>query len=367
MLAKMTNNLVGQPMFRLKKRIRELELEGEEILHFEIGDSPFTPSDTIIKATVDSLLKGETHYTASSGIIELKEAIAKATYKEYDFLPNINQILIMPANAIIDFVVRCVCDKEDEVIIPDPRFPSYASVLAYNGIKESKGITSKTKLWIINSPCNPTGEVLNKKDITNAYDLAVEHNWFLLSDEVYSKMVYGTDHFSPSRFDKCEDRVILLKSFSKIYAMAGFRLGYAIGPEQLIEKMSLLFQTIFSCMPVFIQRAGIQALEEDVQDKIDYYKECRDLIVAGLNEIQGITCKIPKGAFYVFPDIKETGLTDEKFAELMLEVAGVALLPGSNFGKNGEGHVRLCYATTKSVIKKALEKIHLIGERYWYD
>ncbi len=366
-LARMTDNLVGQPMFQLKERIGELEAQGEKILHFEIGDSCFGVPQSVAQETISSIVGGNTHYANSTGIDELKIAIAKATQKEYGFTPNLKQILVMPANAIIDFVIRCVCDDQDEAIIPDPGFPTYASVLNYTGIKAvpvfskaleiANRITDRTKLIIINSPSNPTGEVLDEREIAMIYNRAVENNLFLLSDEVYSRMIYDAVHFSPSQFDRCEKRVILLKSFSKLYSMAGFRLGYAIGPRDLIEKMGLLFQTIFSCMPVFIQKAGIKALEEDIKDRMNYYRECRDIIVKGLNEIEGISCPLPQGAFYVFPDIKKTGLTSKECARRMLENRGVAVLSGSDFGKNGEGYVRLCYATKKEIIKEALKRM----------
>ena len=366
----MTDFLQGQPMFRLKEQISELEKQGKKILHFEIGDSCFDTPQAVIQETIKSLIEKETHYANSTGIDELKEAIAKATQEEYGFFPDLEQILVMPANAIIDFVIRCVCDQDDEVIIPDPGFPTYASVLNYTGVRAvpvwpgrteiEGGITRRTKLIIINSPSNPTGKVMSEGEIAAIYNRATENNSFLLADEVYSKIIYDSVHFSPAQFDRCLKRVILLKSFSKLYSMPGFRLGYVIGPKELIEKMGLLFQTIFSCMPVFIQKAGIKALGEDTGDSINYYRECRDMIAEGLNEIKSIFCPWPQGAFYVFPEIKGTGLTSKQFADKMLREAGVAVLPGSDFGKNGEGYVRLCYATKKENIEEALKQMKKI-------
>lgn len=355
-LAKITESLLGQPMFILKEKISELESQGKKILHFEIGDSHLDAPHSVIQEIIKSIEGGETHYANSTGIDELKKAIAKATKEEYGFWPDLEQILVMPANAIIDFIIRCTCNQEDEVIIPDPGFPTYASVLNYTGIKMGSKITSRTKLIIINSPSNPTGEVMDAVEIAAVYTQVARNNLFLLSDEVYSKIVYDTSHSSPSQFDRCKKRVILLKSFSKLYSMSGFRLGYAIGPRNLIEKMGLLFQTIFSCMPIFIQKAGVKALEEDIKGRINYYRECRDMIVKGLNEIKGISCPLPQGAFYVFPDIRKTGLTSKKFAQETLN-KGVAVLPGSDFGKNGEGYVRLCYATKKEIIEEALKRM----------
>jgi len=378
-MSNMTNYLIGQPMFELKKKIREYQVQGKEILHFEIGDSHWDAPRVVGSAVVRSIRLGETHYTASGGMMELKEEIVKATHKEYHMIVKPSQILVIPANAVIDFVVRCLCEKDDEVIVTDPCFPTYTSVLSYTGVKAVKvnilgntnhnadyesiksAMTDKTKLVIVNSPCNPTGGIIHSSELAAIQGICEAKGIPLLCDEVYSGMIYNKEErFSPVTLDKCQKNVILLKSFSKIYSMTGYRLGYVIAPEPLVEKMTLLFQTIFSCMPVFIQRAGIAALNcsDAVLDKrLRHLDRCRRMLVDGLNSIKGIDCNIPNGAFYVFPSIKGTGKTSSEIADLLLEKAGVAVLPGNNFGESGEGYIRLCYATDKEVIQKAITKM----------
>lgn len=371
-------------MFRLKERIRAHELEGRKILHFELGDSYWGPSKSVIDETVKSLVAGETHYTNSMGMEEFREVIAKYISQTYGFDPSIRQIVVMPANAIVDFVVRCVCNPEDEVIIPDPGFPTYFSVANYTGVGArfcplkydqefklravdvEKLVTDKTRLVILNSPSNPTGAVMDEVDIRGIYDLAVKHDFLILSDEVYSDMLYEGKHFSPSAFDSCRDRVILLKSFSKSYAMPGFRLGYCVAPKELASKIALMFQTIFSCMPQFVQRAGMQALRANgLEERLGYLKGCRDLFVDRLNQIPGVRCHRPQGAFYLFPSVEGTGFTSEAFANILLDTADIAVLPGNNFGSYGEGYIRICYATSdRPTIEAALDRLDRTFRRF---
>jgi aspartate aminotransferase len=348
MLSKLTNNLAGQPMFILKQRISQLETQGRKIIHLEIGDSVWDTPDIVKQAAINSINSNETHYAVSGGIPELKEAIVKDTQKEYGFTPSHDEIVVMPANAIIDFVARCTCNTGDRVSIPNPCFPTYISVVKYLGLK----IHLNGKLIILNSPSNPTGEMMDKSEILWAINSG---NWVLL-DDVYSKLVF--DNIEKLDFTKIDrERLIILKSFSKTYSMAGFRLGYAICNRTLAEKKMLLFQTIFSCMPTFIQRAGIAALENEhliLPERLKYLKECRDIMVNGLNEI-GIKCPSPNGAFYVFPDVSKTRLTED-----LLLKNNVAALDGKYFGSNGIGHLRMCFAREKEDLKTALNIIKKI-------
>jgi aspartate/methionine/tyrosine aminotransferase len=224
-----------------------------------------------------------------------------------------------------------------------------------------KAITKKTRMIIINSPNNPTGSVMTSAEMDEIYDVAVSKNIFLYSDEIYSRMIYGNIKFySPSFKDECRKITIVANGFSKAFAMTGWRLGVAIAPQKVIEKMGLLVQTICSCVPPFIQRAGIVALKEDqseIRKMMQVYKERRDVLVGGLNKIRGISCLKSEGAFYVFPNITKTGLTSEAFSDLMLSKARVALLPGTNFGKYGKGYVRLTYATSLENIKEGLRRM----------
>lgn len=378
-LSKITEGLIGQPMFKLLVATQKKELAGEKIYHFEIGDSDYSAHPHIINAVKRALDEDQTHYVDSTGIIELKEAISEDIDKRLGFKPTHKQILVMPSNAVIDFVVRCVANLGDEIIYPDPGFSTYIAVTNYTGVKKvgvplkesnkfhiepeeiEKRITNKTRMIILNSPSNPTGATLSREDISKIALIAKEHNLYLLSDEIYSKVIYdGIQHYSPSKLDHCKERTIILDGFAKGYSMPGFRLGYAIGPENVIEKMGLLFQTIFSCYPPFIQYGGISALTERqdlVEQRIKIYKELRDLIYGKLNSMPGISCMKPEGAVYIFPNITGTGMTSEQFAQFALEKANIALLPGTNFGEYGEGYVRLCYTRETRTIIEAMDKL----------
>lgn len=378
-LSRITDSLIGQPMFHLLARAQEMEKRGKKIIHFEIGDPNFNSPPNVIAALKKALDANLTHYTNSMGIIELREALAHYIGLNLGFKPSIEQILVCPANAVIDFVTRCVANPGDEIIYPDPGFSTYYSVISYNQmvpvgvhLKEENNfcmmpqdirgkITDKTRLIIINSPNNPTGSVLNEKEILEIAKIAEEHDIYLLSDEVYMKIIYDKSHFSPSIIDQCKERTIILNSFSKAYAMSGWRLGYAVGPEKLIKKLGLLLQTIISCLPAFTQHGGIAAIldnQQILQERVKKLRERRDLLVKGLNRLPGISCVIPDGAFYAFPNIRDTGLTSDEFSNKILEQAGVCIVSGNSFGGYGEGFVRLCYASTEiEAIEEALGRM----------
>ncbi len=370
------HRLEGQPMFRLLERIKQLERQGRDIVHFEIGDPNFPTPAKVVSACMESLQKGNTHYTSSFGLENLRSAIADYTHKTLGFKPALNQVLISPgSNALIYFVIQCLVKPDEEVIVPDPAFPTYYSVLKFLNLKAvpiplreenffrmnpediRRAITPKTKLIIINSPQNPTGSVMTQKEIEKIVDIAQQHDLFILSDEIYRLMAYETIPCSPSIRDHCEKRTIIMTGFSKSFAMTGWRLGYMIAPEILVEKIALLVQTIVSCVSPFIQEAGITVLEEDLPELADMMSKLkvrRDLMVNGLNQLPGVSCLKPEGAFYVFPNVKNTGMTSEEFANVMLEEAGVALLPGTDFGESCEGYVRLCFANPVDRIQEGL-------------
>lgn len=380
-LSKASHHLLGQPMFKVLARVQELERQGREIVHFEIGDPDFATPQNITDAACMSLDNGETHYTSSMGLYDFRIAVCETTEISRGFRPDIEQVLITPgANIIIYYAIRCLVDPGYDVILADPYFPSYRSVIEFCGVnpiyvplrEENEfrmdpddiraRITDNTRLIIINSPHNPCGSVMTKVELDAVYDIAEEHDAYLLSDEVYSRMIYDIEgqFYSPACRDKCKDRTIVLNGFSKAFAMTGWRLGCVIGPKDVIEKMGLLLQTISSCVSPFIQRAGIEAIkgpQDGVKEMINAYRERRDILVKGLNELPGVTCLNPGGAFYVFPNIKGTGMDEKTFADVMLEEAGVALLPGSNFGEAGAGYVRLCYATAKENILVGIERM----------
>ena len=371
----------GQPMFKVLDKVQKLERSGHEIIHLELGEPNFDTPPNIVDAACDALKNGHTHYTSSMGLYALREVVQSTTQISRGFKPEIEQILVTPgANAIIYLAVSCLVNPGEEVIVPDPGFPTYYSAIRYCGgvpvrvpLHESnqfrlnpddlrKCITSKTRLIIMNSPSNPTGAVMTPDEIDEIAHIAEEHDIYLLSDEIYARMVFdGKSRFyTPAILDQCKERTIIINGFSKAFAMTGWRLGVAIGPKDVIEKMGLVVQTIVSCVPPFIQMAGIEAIQGDqsaIAEMLSSYQERRDVMVEGLNSIPGIQCIKPEGALYAFPNISGTGMSSDEFADFALEKAGVALLPGSNFGIHGEGFVRLCYVNTLENIERAIKQL----------
>ena len=379
-LSELSNRIDGQPMFKLLDKVKKLELEGKNIIHFEIGDPDFETPKNISDAGINAIKNGFTHYVSSFGLTEFRHKICETTEKSRGFKPNLDQVLVTPgANIAIFYAISCVANPGEEVIVPDPGFPTYYSTIKMCNVKAIRvpllesnkfrmnpkdiedSITEKTRMIIINSPQNPTGSVMTNDEIKMTYEIAQKHDLYLYSDEIYARMVYKDSVFnSPSVYDKCKERTIISNGFSKAFAMTGWRLGAVIGPSNVIEKMRLLLETTSSCVPPFIQKAGIEAIEgEQTSQKIMYseYEKRRNMIVDGINSIPGLNCIIPGGAFYVFVNIKKTGMTSETFCEYMLEDSGVAMLPGTSFGQFGEGFIRICYAVGQNEIKDALERI----------
>lgn len=377
-LSDIANYIEGQPMFAILDKAQRLERAGRSILHFELGEPDFDTPKNIVDVACHSLLTGDTHYTSSMGLYDFRKAVQDTTLKSRGFKPSIDQVLITPgANSIIYFTIKCVVNPGDEVIVPDPGFPSYYSAIKACGavpvtvqLKEEnefrlnpddlkEKITKKTRLIIINSPSNPTGAVMTKVEIKAIAEIAEENDLYVLSDEIYGRLIFdnNSNFLSPSYIDKCKERTIIINGFSKAFAMTGWRLGVAIGPEKLIEKMGLLVSTIISCVPPFIQRAGIEAITGDqtaVAVMKDEYDKRRKLLVNGLNSLPGVSCVMPKGAIYAFPNISKTGMTSDEFADFSLDKAGIALLPGNNFGDSGNGFVRMCYVNSQENINKAI-------------
>lgn len=379
-------NIDGQPMFKVLDRARELEKQGRQMIHLEIGDPDFSTPENITQAAIDSLRQGNTHYCSSFGLTEFRELIRTTTERSRGFLPDLDQVLVTPgANIGMFYAVYCLVDPGYEVVVPDPGFPTYYSTIKMCGatpirvpLKESnqfrmnpddirKAITNRTRLIIINSPHNPTGSVMTKEEIFEVYEIARQNDIYIYSDEIYARMNYDPIGFStPAIYDQCKERVILSNGFSKAFAMTGWRLGTLIGPSNVIERMAMLLQTTSSCVSPFIQHAGIAALN-DSQEKVvammTEYRERRDMLVNGLNEVKGINCLTPGGAFYVFPNIMDTGLTSEAVTEKLLE-AGVVGLPGDCFGIYGKGYMRFCYANSKDNIVEAITRIkNVLGSK----
>jgi len=380
-LSDIAHNIDGQPMFKILDKAQKLEREGKEILHFELGEPDFDTPKNIVDSACNSLLNGETHYTSSLGLYDFRVAVQNTTLKSRGFKPTIEQVLVTPgANSIIYFTIKCLVNPGEEVIVPDPGFPTYYSAIKacdakavtvklkeenqfrLNSDDLENAITEKTRLIILNTPSNPTGSVMTPDEIKKVAEICKKHDIYLLSDEIYGRLIFNNakSFLSPSYLDECKERTIIINGFSKAFAMTGWRLGVAIGPEEVIEKMGLLVSTIISCVPPFIQRAGIEAILGDqitLTEMKNEYDKRRKILVDGLNSINGITCIEPDGAIYAFPNITGTGMSSDEFANFALEKAGVALLPGNTFGEAGEGYVRICYVNTSKNIKKAIKAI----------
>ena len=380
MLSDMANRVAGQPMFKLLQEAQALERSGKDIIHFELGDPDFDTPANISNEAIKAIKNGHTHYAPSRGIHEFQEAIQKTTYNSRGFEPCLDQILVTPGgNPVIFLAIACSANPGDEVIVPDPGFPTYFSAINACGAKSVsvklleknnfelqaddviKSVTKKTKLIIINSPSNPTGACMQPEQIDLIAEYAIKNNIYLLSDEIYARLILGGDKFySPGHLDNCKKNIIILNGFSKAFAMTGWRLGVAIGPQKIIDKMNLMLNTIVSCVPPFIQYAGIEALEGDqraILEMRDKYQDRRDIFIKGLNSIKGISCNLPKGAMYAFFNITGTGLTSDQFARKSLHEAGVALLPGNCFGVYGEGYARVTFANSSANIQEGIKRL----------
>ncbi len=350
-----------------------------DVVHLEIGEPDFDTPQNIRDAATEALNKGYTHYCNSQGIVPLRVEIAKEMERTRGVPIDPQRVIVTPgAKPIMFYSILSLLDNGDEAIYPDPLYPIYESMINFTGaqavpvrlreeldfrfdIDELKSkVTPRTKLIVLNSPHNPTGGVLEEEDVRAIAEIAQKHDITVLSDEVYEYIIYEGKHLSIASLPSMLDRTILLNGFSKTYAMTGWRLGYAVMPPELVEPVVRLITNSVSCTVPFIQYAGIEALtgpQDSVPKMVSEFKKRRDLIVDGLNQIPGISCRRPRGAFYVFPNIKELGVDCKQFADYLLHEAGVATLPGTHFGRYGEGYLRLSYATSVENIKNALERI----------
>ena len=376
-LSRTSMRLVGQPMFSILSRVLDIEKTGKEVIHLELGDPDFDAPKNVINAVCKAMVEGMTHYAPSMGLPIFRIAIKDFLEHEFNLLCDYEQIVISPgANSGIYWTMRCLMEEGDEVLLPDPGFPTFTAAAKAVGAKiipvkyeQSNGfkpdldkirasITKRTKLIIINSPSNPIGSILTEKELADIYQLAVEYDIYVLSDDTYRRMNYeGGNSPSITQFDFCKERTIMLGGFSKEYSMSGFRLGYLVGPEKFIKKVGLYIETVNSCVAPFSQIGGVEALQGSQDYRIKNLAEIkirRDVMVNGLNKIDNISCHMTKGGLYVFPSVKSTGLTGDQFFELMLEEAGVACVPGSAFGEGGVDHVRLSLNANVPMIKKSL-------------
>ncbi len=378
-LSKGSYKIYGEAAFEVLAKAQELERQGKNILHFEIGEPDMDTPDNITQAGIKAINDKKTRYVPSVGVLELRKAVQDEIEKTRGYRPDLQQIVITPGlKPGIFFSMLATVNPGDEVIYQDPGYPTYGSVTSFLDAKQimvplleenefqmnpddiKERITNKTKLIIVNSPQNPTGSVMSKSEMDKIAEIAEENDVFVISDEIYSKMTYDTKHYTPTLRDQACERTILLDGFSKYYAMTGWRLGYIVAPVKIAERLQDFLVSAISCTASFTQYAGVEALTGDqsfIPMMMNRFKEKRDRIIFGLNSIKGFNCKKPKGAFYAFPNIMETGMTSQECADHLLYNAGVAVLPGTAFGPYGEGYLRFSYATTLENIDLAIVKI----------
>ena len=369
--------------FETLAKAKELERQGKSIVHLEIGEPDFDTPEHIRDAAKQALDDGFTHYGASAGQIELREAIAKHQTERQGYDVSADSVIVTPGGKpVMFFTIMALVEQGVEVIYPNPGFPIYESMINYMGgiavpmqLNEESGynadidnlrslITPRTKLIIVNSPNNPCGSVIPESDLEKIAEMAGENDLVVLADEIYKDMYYGDqEHVSITKFPGMRERTVILDGFSKSYAMTGWRLGYGVFPDFLVEPVTRLMTNSVSCTSVFSQMAAIAALEgpqDSVAAMMEEFTKRRDLVVEGLNSLPGITCPVPKGAFYAFPNIRGTGMSSQEFANKALYEAGVALLAGTAFGAFGDGYIRISFANSQENLLEAIERLRKI-------
>lgn len=377
--AERMTRLGTESAFEVLAKAKDLEAQGRNIIHLEIGQPDFQTPTNICEAAFQAMKAGYTGYGPAPGLWEFREVVAEHIAKTRNVEIHPDEVVVTPgAKPIIFFTLLALVEQEDEVIYPDPGFPVYESVINFIGAKavplplrEEVGfrfraedlvaaISDRTKLLILNSPQNPTGGLLKKQELELIASLANKYDFYVLSDEIYSRIVYDEPHQSIISYPGMKTRTILLDGHSKTYAMTGWRLGYGVAPKPISEQIVKLMINSNSCTCSFTQIAGVEALsgpQESVEQMRAEFRKRRDLIVTGLNAIDGISCVVPQGAFYVFPNVNRLPLSCEALADYLLQEAGVALLAGTAFGKFGNGYLRISYANSLENIEKALERI----------
>ncbi len=379
--AERMSRLGTEGAFEVLARARRLEAQGKKIVHLEIGEPDFATPDNIIEAGISAMQHGYTHYTPASGIFEAREAVAGFVTRTLKTEVDPSEVVLVPGskNVLLFTLLACI-EPGDEVILPDPGYPAYASQVNFIGgvpkpvtLREESGfrmdqdelaslVTPKTRMLIVNTPQNPTGGVLTAEDVKFVCDLAHKHDLLVVSDEIYSQLVYGFHHVSPLSQPGMRERTVLMDGLSKSYAMTGWRLGYAVAPKALAAKLDTLMINSSSCAAGFTQMAAIEALsspesEHAVTRMVKVFEHRRNLVVDGVNAIPGMRCARPQGSFYVFPNIEGTGFDEHELADRLLSEAGVAVLPGTAFGHAGKGFIRIAYTQSEDELKLGLDRI----------
>jgi aspartate aminotransferase len=378
------SRLGAENAFQVLQRAHEIEATGRRVVHMEIGEPDFDTPEHIKRAAVESLMAHDTHYTPSAGTLALRETVADyaTRFRKMPKPYTAANVTISPgAKPIIWNTLCAILDPGDEFVYFDPAYPAYASASSYLQasviripLRESRDwrmdldelaakVSDKTKVVVINSPHNPTGGVLLREDLERIAELAQKHNFLVIADEIYSRNFYlDTEYVSIASLPGMQERTIVVDGFSKAYAMTGWRLGYAIMPEELCKAVTLFNNNTFSCTTAFVQKAGIEALvgtDAPVREMNEIFRKRRDRLVAGLNALPNVTCTLPEGAFYAFPNVSKITLNDRALASFVLEEGGVACGGGSSFGPAGAGYLRFSYAASLDDIDYAL---HQLGE-----
>jgi len=374
------SHLAPEGAYQMFARAIELEAKGHEIIHMEIGQPDFPTFKNIVKAGISAIEQGHTRYSPSGGLRSLRQTLAEYAGEYRNIEIQASQVIVGPgAKPALFFPTMALIHPGDEVIYPDPGFPTYPAMIGVAGgipvpvplledtdfsidlEKLDNLVNSRTRMIILNSPSNPTGGVLPLSTLEHIAQIAIQHDIWVLSDEIYSRIAYDDQSvLSIATLPGMAERTVICDGFSKTYAMTGWRLGFGIMPESLAGRVELLLTHAIGCTATFTQYAGIEAIEGP-QDQVDsvvaMYQHRRDLLVECLNSIPGVRCRTPQGAFYAFPNVSSFGRESEWLANYLLEEAGVAVLPGTSFGKNGMGFIRLCFAINASIIELGLERI----------
>jgi aspartate aminotransferase len=381
-IADALSRLGAENAFQVLARAREIEATGRRVVHMEVGEPDFDTPEHIKKAAVESLMAHDTHYTPSSGTLELREAVADyaSRFRRLTKPYTAANVTITPgAKPAIWNILSAILNPGDDFVYFDPAYPSYGSCSTYLQanviripLRESHDwrmdldelasrVSTRTKAVVINSPHNPTGGVLLREDLERIAELSQRHGFLVIADEIYSRNFYlDQEYVSIASLPGMQERTILVDGFSKAYAMTGWRLGYAVMPEELCKAVTLFNNNTFSCVTTFVQKAGIAALhgpDEPVREMNEMFRKRRDKIVGGLNAIPGVSCTLPEGAFYAFPNVSQVTTDDRKLASFLLEEAGVACTGGSSFGPAGKGYLRFSYAASLDDIDYALAQI----------
>jgi aspartate/methionine/tyrosine aminotransferase len=378
--AQRTAELRPEGAYQVLARAQELEASGREIIHLEIGQPDFDTFANISLAGIRAITEGRTRYNPPAGVPDLRRVIAEDAGSRRGIEIQPEQVVVSPgAKPNLFFPTLALVEPGDEVIYPDPGFPTYEAMIHVAGgapvavpLLEENGfsfdldafdrlINERTRVIILNSPSNPTGGVMHLEDLKHIADAAKRFDCWIFSDEIYARNIYdGLEAPSIAALPGMQARTVIIDGFSKTYAMTGWRLGFGVMPEELAKRVQLLLTHSIGCTADFTQYAGIEALtgpQSQVEEMTGVYQRRRDFLVTGLNELPGVSCQKPQGAFYVFPNVKRLGKTSTELANLLLEQAGVALLPGSSFGKYGEGYLRLSYANSMENIESALHRM----------